>query len=140
MDKYNITKKYFTYFTIIIFVAVIALVMIENNAGNKPANNSDVWIGVETVALNASIIKQYSIQANNGLLVTRTFMGSPAEIAGIKKGDIIRRWNGISITDQNRFQSLIIHSVPGDKITLTLDRSGDPVMAYVEIGLRPGTF
>ena len=141
MSSYNTTKNYFFLFIIIVFISITVKVFIdiEKNRLNA-ANGYSLWLGIETMELTPSIISQYNIHSDSGLLVTRTFIGSPAEVAGIQQGDILRRWNGISITSQNQLQKLISKASAKSRIKLSIDRNGKPILSYVVLGIRPGKF
>ena len=119
-------------------VAVLAAVYIDEINITFKAPDPRLWLGVETVELTASIKRQYDIQATNGILVSRVFTGSPAEMSGLNGGDIIRRWGGISVISQEQFQDLIQTSDPRARIKITVDRNGAPVLIYCKVGLRPG--
>ncbi|MBF0486021.1 MAG: PDZ domain-containing protein [Candidatus Omnitrophica bacterium] len=107
------------------------------NFGIK-AIDSRLWLGVETIELTPDVKAQYDLLDSNGILVARTFVGSPAQLAGIMEGDVIQRWNGISITSQEQFQQLIQTSDLNDRITFTVDRQGQQALVYGQVGIRPG--
>jgi len=140
MDKYSTSKSLLTLFIIvgILVIAISIVVDIRNSVGTTSSKN--VWLGVETIEINSSVMKQYNIHSTSGLLVTRTFMGSPAEISGIKRGDIIRRWDGIIITNHTQFQKLIKNSNASQRVKLNIDRQNKPILLYAKLGVRPGTF
>jgi len=95
------------------------------------------WVGMEAVEMTPSIKKQFNIQSSSGVLVARTFDDSPARLAGILEGDVIRRWNGISITGLEELQRLIQTSQENEKVKMTIDRQGVPVLIYINVGIRP---
>ena len=97
-----------------------------------------LWLGAETIELNSALSAQYNIPTSDGLLVSRIFLGSPAEDAGLKVGDIIQRWNGVTITSQKQIEKLIGKSAAGQKITLSVSRSDRPILIYLQLGVRPG--
>ena len=145
MDKYSIIK------TFLIFLIVAALIgsalMVFSGIRKKGALASsqnvwlgveNMWLGIETMELTTAIIKQYNIHSHRGLLVTRVFRGSSAESAGVMKGDVIRRWNGVSITNHKQFQRLIQKTTASKKIKFTIDRDGVPILIYAKLGIRPG--
>lgn len=140
MNRYLITKTALAFFLIVVIIAVGLTVLIDVRNKKAKAPNSSIWLGVETIELNSTIMKKYNIHFSKGLLVSRVFLGSPAEIAGIKQGDIIRRWNGTSVTSQRQFQALLWNSSMGQKIKLSIYRQGGSILIYVKLGARPGAF
>ncbi|MBF0521986.1 MAG: PDZ domain-containing protein [Candidatus Omnitrophica bacterium] len=103
----------------------------------KPAD-SRLWLGMETVELTTDIKKQFDIQSSNGLLVSRVFVGSPAQASKIHEGDVIRRWNGTSVTSPEQLERLIQTSNTNERVKITIDRQGESVIIYTTVGTRPG--
>jgi len=50
--------------------------------------------------------------------------GSPAEQAGLKRGDVILRLNGSEVADSNALRNQISSTAPGSRIDLTVLRDG----------------
>jgi len=101
------------------------------------ALKSKQWVGMEAVEMTPSIMKQFNIQSSSGVLVTRVFDESPAAKAGIKVGDVIRRWNGVSITGLEELQRHIQTAQENEQIKLSVDRQANPVLVYINVGIRP---
>lgn len=55
-----------------------------------------------------------------GVYVSQVVENSPAEAAGIKKGDVIRGVNGQSVSSMTALQSVLASYKPGDKVTVTV--------------------
>ena len=127
---------------VLFFIAAIVgmevLILLAHRNDNAGAENEDVWLGIETMELSPAIMAQYDIRSSSGLLVSRVFAGSPAQISGIKTGDILRKWNGVSITSQDKLQKLLGRAGVNQRIKLTVDRKGTPVSIAIQLGLRPG--
>lgn len=77
--------------------------------GVNPAN--EPWIGI-------------SLEGSS-LVVERIVKDSPADKAGIKKGDVLLSMNGKKLTSQNRFGSLLRDISPKDKIKLKIERDDE---------------
>jgi len=52
------------------------------------------WLGVSVQDITDDIAKGLKLKDQAGALVTEVFEGDPADKAGIKQGDIIRKWTG----------------------------------------------
>jgi serine protease Do len=61
----------------------------------------------------------------NGVSVSLVAKGGAAEAAGLKKGDIITKINGNTITGGADLQGLIARYKPGEKITIVYKRDGE---------------
>src|SRR5581483_7225716 len=61
----------------------------------------------------------------NGVVVADVQSGSAADAAGLTAGDVIVEVDGRSVTTAARLRALVDSHAPGDKLTLTVHRSGD---------------
>jgi S1-C subfamily serine protease len=59
-----------------------------------------------------------------GVYVTGVPAGGAAGVAGIKKGDVVTKVNGVNVTNGPELQEQVARFKPGDKVTLTYKRSG----------------
>lgn len=125
-------------FVLLIAIAAVAVIFVDKMHFHYKTADPRLWLGVETVELTPDIKRQYDIQSTSGLLVARTFRGSPAQVAGIAEGDVMRRWNGTSIISQAQLQYLIQTSSLNKKIKITVDRNNTSVLIYSYVGIRPG--
>ncbi|HXR88483.1 MAG TPA: PDZ domain-containing protein [Stellaceae bacterium] len=58
----------------------------------------------------------------NAVVVQRVDSNTPAEAAGIRRGDMIVRYNGHAVTDVDQFQNLILETVPGTLVPVEISR------------------
>lgn len=86
------------------------------------------WLGVTTITIVPSIAAKYNLSVDKGALIIKTdnspgvFPGSPAEIAGLKEGDVIIRFNDKEI-DTNRALGQVIENCDvGDEVEITYVR------------------
>jgi Do/DeqQ family serine protease len=59
-----------------------------------------------------------------GVYVTGVPAGGAAGVAGIKKGDVVTKVNGVNVTNGPELQEQVARFKPGDKITLAYKRAG----------------
>ena len=62
---------------------------------------------------------------------------SPAERAGIRRGDIIRRWNGIEVKEFNNLFRLAETTPPDTRVEVTILRNGQERLTEVVVGTLP---
>jgi serine protease Do len=55
------------------------------------------WIGVSIQAVNPDVAKSFGLKETKGTLVVNVVVQGPADMAGVRKGDIITRFNGKDI-------------------------------------------
>ena len=92
-----------------------------------------VYIGV---TVSGSSYGQRGSQATQGVTVQSVTEGSPAEEAGIEKGDIITAVNGEKITSSSGLTSWVTKSKAGDVLTLSIIRDGENIELKVTLGVR----
>jgi Zn-dependent M28 family amino/carboxypeptidase len=66
-----------------------------------------------------------------GVLVGEIRPGTPAEKAGLAKGDRLLKWNDVVLKDVEAFTAQMRAANPGDKITITYERDGKEATAEV---------
>ena len=88
------------------------------------AIQSPVWMGADIQDIDAVMKIQFNLPDNRGVIASHIARNSPAMAAGLKAGDVIRRFGRTRVRDVNQFQSLILGSQPGQGVTLTILRGG----------------
>lgn len=69
--------------------------------------------------------------------VETSFVESPAKLAGLKKDDVISKWNGEVVGTQRKLQRLISSTTIGADVTLEVVRDGAPLSLTVKLAGRP---
>ena len=82
------------------------------------------FIGVQFSELNADNAKDLNTKEIDGLYVNSTVEGGAAAAAGILKGDIIKKLNGVDVRSSAQLQEKIGTMSPGAKVALTILRAG----------------
>ncbi len=95
------------------------------------------WLGVYIQDLTPQLAAQFGVEPGSGVLVSDVIPGSPAEKAGIQRGDIITAVDGKSVHNTNELQLEIMYRRPGDRVTVELLREGKELTVQVELGIRP---
>jgi serine protease Do len=95
------------------------------------------YLGIHPSTLSADLAKQFKSPDTAGVLVDDVLAGGPAEKAGIKNGDVIRKLNGQVVDEPGQFTALITNLNPGTEITLDILREGQPISIKVTLGERP---
>jgi serine protease Do len=89
------------------------------------------YLGVRYISLTADVAYRYNLPVNNGAYIAPTedgtasiISGSPAAKAGLKEKDIITKINNIKLDDKTNLTSAISRLNVGDRVDLTVIRSG----------------
>ena len=89
------------------------------------------WFGVEAVNLTSNLAKKLGISELKGAYVTSVVKGSPAEKAGIKKGDVIISFNGKEVKKTSDLPLWVAETAPGTKVPVEIIRDGKIVKVFV---------
>lgn len=105
--------------------------LIQNGKVTRP------WMGVATVKLDQQIARYYRLPITEGALVVSVERNSPAEYAGIRRGDIIEEVNSTKISDPSELLSAIIRKKTNDHLKITINRYGRQFEIFIQIQARP---
>ncbi|TAK76063.1 MAG: DegQ family serine endoprotease [Aquabacterium sp.] len=81
-------------------------------------------LGVAIQEVNQTLADSFKLDKPEGALVAGVERGGPAEKAGLKPGDVIRKVDGQPIVSSADLPALIGSAKPGEKITLEVWRQG----------------
>jgi serine protease Do len=96
------------------------------------------WLGVTVQKITPNLAKSFSLSETNGALVADVVKGSPAEEAGIRRGDIITAYEGKKLKNVNELPRLVAAAKIGQKASITVIRDGKPIDLSVKIGKMAG--
>lgn len=96
-------------------------------------NDPEPYLGISiSEKYNSSVLKYYGYPS--GAVVSSVADGSPADNAGLAKGDIITEFGGTEITEYSMLESLLQKCKPGDQVSVKIYRSGRYYSTTVAIG------
>ena len=96
-------------------------------------NDPEPYLGISvSEKYNSSVLKYYGYPS--GAVVSSVADGSPADNAGLAKGDIITEFGGTKITEYSMLESLLQKCKPGDQVSVKIYRSGRYYSTTVTIG------
>ena len=95
------------------------------------------WLGVSIQELSQDLAQQFDAPDTQGALVGDVFSSSPAGLAGLQRGDIIRTYNEVQVKNPTHLRSLVADTAPKTSVPLTVLRNGKEVSLSVSIGEMP---
>ena len=95
------------------------------------------WLGVEGVDLNKQMLIRIGLPDIQGVLITDVFDRGPAEMAGIRVGDIITHIDKNIIRDTRDVLNAIAVGRPGDKIKISGIRERQSFVTQATLEQRP---
>jgi serine protease Do len=103
----------------------------------KTGKVSRGYLGVTIAGLTDELAKQFKVPDTSGALVQDVAPGGPADKAGIKNGDVIRKLDGKVVADASQLTLGVTNLNPGSTATLEVLRDGQSMTLKVTLGERP---
>src|ERR1700719_341850 len=95
------------------------------------------YLGVGIQPVTTDIAAQFKLNSARGALVTDVTPGSPAEKAGIIRGDVIRTVNGYEVQDTIALVNRIAEADIGSSLTIDLVRDGETKTVSAKVIEQP---
>jgi serine protease Do len=95
------------------------------------------WLGVSVQDVTSELAKEFGVPFGEGALVGEVVKGSPAEKAGIKRGDDIVKFNGQKVEDSAHLRNLAASTPPGSRIKLEIIRDKKKEEIEATVGELP---
>jgi len=95
------------------------------------------WLGVTLQSLTPELAERFGWGTTSGALIGEVVAGSPADRAGLKRGDIIQQFGGKDISGPSALKNLVARSRPGGQIQLTVFRNRKQIKVTASIGELP---
>ena len=92
------------------------------------------WLGVVVQTVTPDLAQSFGLEDGRGALVADLASGGPADTAGLKRGDIIIRFNDKPIGEMSDLPMLVAQTPIGQKVTVTVLRDGKTRKISVKIG------
>jgi S1-C subfamily serine protease len=94
------------------------------------------FIGVSTENVDADVAQQSGLPVDHGIVIVQVSQGSPAETAGLRRGDVITEVDGKAITDTDAFGDQVKAAGAGTQMKLTVQRNEQSLTITVTLGTR----
>jgi S1-C subfamily serine protease len=95
------------------------------------------WIGIASMKITPQLARYYGLPASEGALVAKVEPYSPADDAGLRKGDVIEQIDGSKVEDPTQIASRVRGKQVNDRLTLTVNRYGRQLQVPVQVDERP---
>ncbi|MBF0252841.1 MAG: trypsin-like peptidase domain-containing protein [Candidatus Omnitrophica bacterium] len=101
-----------------------ALTNKPNVQTNTASQALPVRFGIEAIDLDPVMAKTLGSQGSSGVLVNKITIGSPANLAGIERGDIITFIAGLPINNIDDIPAIASNFKAGDNVNMRIVRNG----------------
>jgi len=92
------------------------------------------WLGVSVSDLKPDAAKSIGLSAPQGALVADIIKGSPAAIAGLKRGDVVLSYRGQPVADSTALRNAVADTPAGRQAEMTVWRDKKKQELVVTIG------
>jgi serine protease Do len=96
------------------------------------------YLGVNIQALTPELAKSLNLKATRGALVADVTKGSPAEAAGIQRGDVIVGFDGKDVAEMSHLPALVAATPIDKSVPVKILRNGDERTLSAKVGRMPG--
>ncbi len=91
------------------------------------------WLGVSMQAVTPQLAQNFGLPDTRGAIITEIMRGSPAELAGLQPGDVLRKFNGKDVGDVMSLRGLIAALEIGTKVEVIIMRGGREAKTTLEV-------
>jgi serine protease Do len=91
-------------------------------------------IGVYVQKMTPELAKSFGLEKGEGALVADVIPGGSAETAGIRRGDVITKFDGKEIHEMNELPRLVAATPVGKEVEVDLLREGKPLKLKLKVG------
>jgi len=109
-------------------VQAVATQILEKGYFSRP------FMGISFQAISPDIASAYHLPAQWGVYVQKVVAGSPADKAGLQKGDIIVSLNDVKMDDSHDYLNVLYNYQPGDQVYLGVIRDGKDLNLNITLG------
>jgi Do/DeqQ family serine protease len=95
-------------------------------------------LGVTIQPISPDMAQAMNLPNTNGALVSGVDANSPAARAGLKQGDVIVKYNGKAVSDDNQLRNSVGNTLPATKVPVTVLRDGRTENFDVTLGTLEG--
>ncbi len=95
---------------------------------------SHARLGVAVQEVNQAFADSFKLDKPEGALIANVEKGSPADDAGLRTGDVIRKVDGQPIVSSGDLPAIIGEDAPGQKVTLDIWRQGAAQQVTAKLG------
>jgi serine protease Do len=95
------------------------------------------WLGVMIQDITPELARPFGLEEAKGVVLSDVTKGSPADKAGLKRGDVLIRFNGKEVENAHILSRLVAATPPYTKVKVDVIRDGKQKTMTVAIGTMP---
>jgi serine protease Do len=95
------------------------------------------YLGATIGPVTPELAQEFKVPDTSGALVQDVSPGGPAAKSGLKPGDVVRKFNGRTVSDSSELLAMVASTNPGTPVTLEVLRNGQTEAVNVTLEQRP---
>jgi serine protease Do len=95
------------------------------------------WLGVAVQEITPDLAKEFNLNGEKGVLVADITENSPAEKAGLQRGDVIIEYEGKEVDGPTTIRNMVADTPPGKTVAIKIVREGKTMTLNVSIAELP---
>lgn len=95
------------------------------------------YLGIGLQALDRRLAEGRGLDIDHGIMVTQVLPDTPAHRAGLRKGDVIVRYDGEDVGEEAAFRMRVANTPVGTTVAVEVVRDGRRRTLRVRVGERP---
>lgn len=95
------------------------------------------WVGIEVQDLTPELADSFGLKNAEGALIAGVLKGGPAEVGGVRPGDILLSVNSKTVVDSSSLLNLIADLNPGASAQLKVARKQKQLELKIQVERRP---
>ncbi|GAB4390565.1 MAG: DegQ family serine endoprotease [Thermodesulfovibrionales bacterium] len=95
------------------------------------------WLGVTIQELTPELARKFGHGSSGGVLLDEALKGSPADRAGLRRGDIVLDFDGKPVESPSALRNMVASYFPGKKVPLRILRDKKVMKLTVTVGELP---
>lgn len=99
--------------------------------------NGSGFVGLQVQGINPAVASALGLNDAKGVLVRDVAPGGPADMAGLRRGDLLMKLAGEEIDSFERLLQIVNKTAPDQRIPAAVYRSGKTVDLTVKVGKWP---
>jgi serine protease Do len=103
-------------------------------SGKGESTKPKTFLGVTTQTVDTQIRDAYGLATDQGAIVVGVSSGSPAENAGLEPGDVIVKFDGVIVTDNEQLQKAVRAKKANDQVVIEWKRGPQSKTATAVLG------
>jgi len=95
------------------------------------------WLGVTIQPVTPELAKQFNLKEEKGVLIGDVIEDSPAEKAGLQRGDVIVEYDGKEVDEPASLRNMVANTPPNKEVAIKILREGKPKTVKATIAELP---